>query len=132
MRVACISDIHGCPEQLAAVLDDIAANAVDQVVCLGDIADLGPYPHETLAKIRALNCPTVQGNHDPFLDDEPCTPVDLHLWSKAQLTPDDLSWLRSLPLTFQLDLGNGNTMLWYVRESRVRHSVMLYANISTF
>lgn len=95
MRVACISDIHGCPEQLEAVLNDIRANVVDQIVCLGDIADLGPYPHATVSKVRALNCPTVQGNHDAFLDDEPCTPLDLHLWSKQQLTVDDLSWLEA-------------------------------------
>jgi predicted phosphodiesterase len=37
VRQALISDIHANLEALSAVLNDIAAQEVDEIVCLGDI-----------------------------------------------------------------------------------------------
>ena len=44
MRIALISDLHANEVALAAVLADIARVGVDQIVCLGDVATLGPHP----------------------------------------------------------------------------------------
>ena len=54
MRVALIPDLHGNDIALRAVLDDIARAGVDRVVCLGDVATLGPAPAEVLAMLRDL------------------------------------------------------------------------------
>lgn len=67
MRVALISDIHANEVALQAVLDDIARVGVDQIVCLGDVATLGPRPGATIQTLRDLACPCIQGNHDAFL-----------------------------------------------------------------
>ncbi len=69
MRVALISDLHGNLVALRAVLDDIRASNVDRLICLGDVATLGPAPREVLETLAELGCPCILGNHDEFLLD---------------------------------------------------------------
>ncbi len=69
MRIALISDIHANEVALGAVLDDIERTGVDRVVCLGDVATLGPRPESVLDRIRQMDCPCIMGNHDAFLLD---------------------------------------------------------------
>ena len=49
MRVALLSDIHDNDVALRAVLADIKRQGVDQIVCLGDVATLGPPPKRPLS-----------------------------------------------------------------------------------
>ena len=67
MRVALISDLHGNAVALEAVLRDIARVGVDRTVCLGDTATLGPSPTAVLSRLRDLQIPCIEGNHDAFL-----------------------------------------------------------------
>jgi putative phosphoesterase len=69
MRVALISDLHGNAVALHAVLESIRESRVDRVVCLGDVATLGPAPHEVIEMLAELECPCIRGNHDDFLLD---------------------------------------------------------------
>jgi predicted phosphodiesterase len=69
MRIAIISDIHGNMVALDAALADIESEHVDQIVCLGDVAEFGPHPREVLARLRALGCPVIMGNTDERLID---------------------------------------------------------------
>ncbi len=52
MRVALISDIHGNRVALETVLAAIERDAPDQIVCLGDVAAMGPDPGGTLDLLR--------------------------------------------------------------------------------
>jgi putative phosphoesterase len=70
MRVALLSDLHGNAVALRAVLADTERIGVDRIVCLGDVATLGPSPHEVIEILRSLGCPCIRGNHDDFLLDE--------------------------------------------------------------
>ena len=45
-RMAVIGDVHGNAVALRAVLEHIRSTRVERVVCLGDVATLGPAPHE--------------------------------------------------------------------------------------
>ena len=65
MRVAVLSDLHGNPFALDAVLADLEPRSVDEIVCLGDVA-IGPFPNETVARLRELGCPAVMGNWDTW------------------------------------------------------------------
>ncbi len=67
MRIALISDIHGNLLALESVLAECRARGVDSIICLGDVATLGPCPVECLDRIRAEGCVCVLGNHDEFL-----------------------------------------------------------------
>lgn len=96
MRIALISDVHANVPALEAVFDDIHRRGADQVVCLGDIVDLGPEPGRVIQILKERGVPCLVGNHDPFSGD-PIPPVEVYHWSRAQLTEAELLWLRSLP-----------------------------------
>lgn len=121
-KIAILSDIHGNLPALEAVLAEIAAEGIERVVCLGDVATLGPQPHEVIARLRALGCPVVMGNTDAILlapqhDDGAVGAEwrneDFDRWCAAQLTADDLVYLRAFQPTISLRLGDGVTLLCY-------------------
>jgi predicted phosphodiesterase len=71
MRRALISDIHGNLEALEAVLDDIQAQRVSEIFCLGDIVGYGPNPRECIDLVMETCKITVLGNHDRGAMSEP-------------------------------------------------------------
>ncbi|HEU4959526.1 MAG TPA: metallophosphoesterase family protein [Sphingomonas sp.] len=103
MKIAIISDIHGNIAALDAVLADIAARKVEQIVNLGDICSGGLFPRETANRLMPLGLPTIRGNHERQVltqARERMGPSDRH--AAEQLRPDQLDWLAALPATLQL------------------------------
>src|SRR5215468_9372757 len=108
-KIAIVSDIHGNLPALDAVLAEVAAEGIERVVCLGDVATLGPQPHEVIARLRGLGCPVVMGNTDADLlalarkASEAgaagaiwgSQDFDFDRWCAARLTADDLAYLRT-------------------------------------
>ena len=65
MRYALISDIHANLPALEAVLADIRRrDDVDGVYHLGDLVGYGPWPNESVQRIRDEGIPGVAGNYD--------------------------------------------------------------------
>ena len=64
-----ISDIHGNVAALDAVLAEAAFEGYDEIVCLGDVAVLGPEPAACVDRLRALGdrIRVVRGNTDRYL-----------------------------------------------------------------
>jgi predicted phosphodiesterase len=121
-KIAILSDIHGNLPALEAVLAAIAAEDIERIVCLGDVATLGPQPHEVIARLRTLGCPVVMGNTDAILlapqREESATGDDwsnegFDQWCAAQLTADDLAYLGTFQPTISVPLGDGVTLLCY-------------------
>ena len=71
MRIALISDLHANELALDAVLADAKRAGYDKLVCLGDVATLGPRPDAVLLRLRDLGCACILGNHDEFMFDAP-------------------------------------------------------------
>ncbi len=122
MRVGLISDIHGNLISLEAVLVDIDQEGVDQIVCLGDVAALGPQPCEVVERLKALGCPCIMGNHDmealnPDLvhGDADVSPWELELinWCVGQLSEADLDFLRSFQPWIEIFLGAEDALLCF-------------------
>jgi predicted phosphodiesterase len=90
-RVALISDIHANAVALRAVLEDIRRIGVDQIVCLGDVADLGPQPNAVIEIVAELGCPCIMGNHDAFM----LNPALVHSYSPSPVLVDSADWTRS-------------------------------------
>jgi serine/threonine protein phosphatase 1 len=74
-RLLAIGDIHGCADELAAMLHEISPTASDTIVFLGDYVDRGSAARGVIDQVLALReserCATVclRGNHeDMFLD----------------------------------------------------------------
>ncbi|HEY1785832.1 MAG TPA: metallophosphoesterase family protein, partial [Pirellulales bacterium] len=53
VKLAIVSDIHANLEALDAVREDINGQAVDEIVCLGDIVATGPNPRECIDRVLA-------------------------------------------------------------------------------
>jgi diadenosine tetraphosphatase ApaH/serine/threonine PP2A family protein phosphatase len=62
--LAIISDIHSNVEALSAVLDDIAARGIEQIICLGDVLGYGPQPGPCMDLVMQKVSLTLMGNHD--------------------------------------------------------------------
>jgi len=103
MNIAVISDIHGNVAALDAVLADIASRQVDQIVNLGDICSGGLFPRETADRLMPLRLPTIRGNHERQLMEQPRERMglsDRHAYD--QLSAEQLAWLADLPTTLRL------------------------------
>lgn len=120
MRIGLIADIHGNLLALDTVLAALAHERLDRLICLGDVAVLGPRPVETLARLRDLACLVILGNTDAWLlatpPDDPnaqsSPPVAaLTRWTRDRLTAADLAYLRTFPPTLAVPLGGGRSLL---------------------
>ena len=100
MRFAAIADVHGNYLALEAVLADIRAQEISEIVNLGDMAS-GPLDaRRTMDALMALDAVHVLGNHDRWLIDQP--PAKMGSWERpayAQLDARHLDWLRKVPST---------------------------------
>ena len=100
MRFAAIADVHGNYLALEAVLADIQAQGITDIVNLGDMAS-GPLDAKrTIDIMMAMDAPCVRGNHDRYLTDyalDDMYPSDR--FSHGQLEARHLDWLRALPFS---------------------------------
>jgi putative phosphoesterase len=103
MRLALISDIHANEVALRAVLAEIRRIGVDQVICLGDVATLGPRPNAVIEILSEIGCPCIMGNHDEFLLD----PELIRTYSTSQVVVDSVDWSRSRLSRAELDFLRG-------------------------
>ncbi|HEY7417433.1 MAG TPA: metallophosphoesterase family protein, partial [Ktedonobacteraceae bacterium] len=120
MRIALISDIHGNLVALNTVLHELAQEPIDQIICLGDVAALGPQPHEVIDRLRALQCPVILGNTDAWLLTSPvAVQSDTELlrvvtrWCAEQLSPVDKTYLQTFPPVLEVPLDEGRALLCY-------------------
>jgi len=100
MRFAAIADVHGNYLALEAVVADIRAHAIADIVNLGDMASGALDARRTMDALMALDAVHVLGNHDRYLIDRP--PENMGSWDRpayAELDAAHLDWLRALPPT---------------------------------
>ncbi|MDP9375410.1 MAG: metallophosphatase family protein, partial [Chloroflexota bacterium] len=113
MRLAILSDIHGNLLALEATLADLEARGgADAMVIAGDLCLAGPQPVEALERVRALDCPVIQGNTDRDLAARPETTADsddaaLLDWTRERLGEDALAYLRALPFAHRVEAPDG-------------------------
>ncbi len=119
--LALISDLHANLLALDAVLADVERRGIDQVVCLGDVATLGPKPNEVIARLVELGCPCIMGNHDAFMLDpdlihsytEAPVVVDAVQWCRQRLGQAELDFLASFSSTLRLELDGVGVYLYH-------------------
>jgi putative phosphoesterase len=121
MRVAIISDLHGNIVALRAVLDHIERSRVDRIVCLGDVATLGPAASQVLETLARIGCTCILGNHDAFLLD----PDLIHRYTeipvivaavdacRASLSSAELDFVRTFQPTFDLEMDGATLSLFH-------------------
>jgi predicted phosphodiesterase len=100
MRFAAIADVHGNYLALEAVLADIRAHGITDIVDLGDMASGSLDARKTMDILMALDAVHVRGNHDRWLIDRPFEKMGA--WERpafVQLDSRHLAWLRTVPMT---------------------------------
>jgi predicted phosphodiesterase len=131
-RIALISDQHANDVAFEAVASDIERIGVDRVVCLGDVAQGGAQPVETLARLRRLGAETVLGNADDFLLEVPAdspeeiteAQLEVREWTLARLEPDHLELIRGFSPTLELAI-DGRRLLCFHGSPRSYDDVLL-------
>jgi predicted phosphodiesterase len=132
MRLAILSDIHGNPLALDAVLADIQSQGeVDAYWVLGDFAALGYDPVTPLERITALpHASFIRGNTDRYVvtEDLPVPPEKAlqdptllpevieatrsFSWTRGYMSAAGwLDWLMNLPLEVRMTLPDGTRVL---------------------
>lgn len=86
MKIAFFSDIHANWPALEAFFEDVKAEQVDAIYCLGDLVGYNVWPNEVVEAIRQRKIPTIMGNHDEAL----LLPI------KEEFTPSNRGLTRSL------------------------------------
>jgi serine/threonine protein phosphatase 1 len=71
-RLFAIGDIHGCPDELSAMLSAIAPREGDTVVFVGDYVDRGPSARDVVDVVLELKkgpaeVVTLKGNHEDMM-----------------------------------------------------------------
>lgn len=130
MSVALISDMHGNAVALDAVLAELERESIDEIVCLGDVAQGGAQPAEVVDRLRALGCRCVYGNSDEFLltlepeesgEDADEAELDRLLrraeWSREQLGPDRLEFLGGFDPVVELEVDEGRLVCCHATPS---------------
>ena len=108
-RLAVLADIHGNLPALAAVIDDMAQFAVDQVVVAGDSINWGPFSRAVMEVIWERRWPVIRGNNELYLLDYETERAPAH-WSRFTMPPylheqlgdDWVNAIAALPDTLQL------------------------------
>ena len=103
-----IGDVHGCIEELDALLEKYGAGR--QVVFVGDLVAKGPDSHAVVKRARKLEARAVLGNHDARAlayakaiqkGDDPKM-AERHIAVFETLTERDFEWLDTLPYVLKL------------------------------
>ncbi|MBE2219993.1 MAG: metallophosphoesterase family protein [Anaerolineae bacterium] len=121
MKIALISDIHGNHVALTAVLNDIERRQPDTLICLGDVATIGPQPKEVITTLQTLDCIFIQGNHDAaVLQPERSADYNIHHtlqanleWTISKLDLQDIAFLATFRPTYELNLGEDKTLFCF-------------------
>lgn len=102
-RVAVLSDIHGNADALRAVLADIAALGIAEIINLGDHFSGPLAAAETAQILREVPMQCLRGNHDRWMVEKPLKKMMLSdRQAHGQLSTAELDWLRDLPASLRL------------------------------
>jgi putative phosphoesterase len=105
LRIATLYDVHGHLSALEAVLAEVPDDA--EIVVGGDVA-AGPYPSETLERLRGLGDRVhwLRGNADRELTqgERGLAPTEVLDWVRARLSAEQVAFLHALPATLELEV----------------------------
>lgn len=133
--IAVIADVHGNLAALEAVIADMLRFDVEEVLCLGDVANFGPEPSATIARLRSLEPLTVMGNTDDYLlktrtvadvaspDELTPTILEIEAWCAGRLSDEDRSWVRAFPPTRELELNGCRVLAYHGSPKSYDHPV---------
>ena len=125
-RTIIVGDVHGCVDELQALLRQCGVVRGDRVVLAGDLVAKGPDSRGVVQLVREIGALAVLGNHDDFCIDvwrrrhqaEARRP---RRWLLDTLDESDWAFLESLPLFLRLGAeGEGGPEVAVVHAGAVQ------------
>jgi len=128
MRIGLFSDIHANLPALESCLENMDAQNLDAVYCLGDLVGYNVWANEVINTIKKLKIPTIAGNYDQGVglagDDCGCAYKTDHektngeqsiSYTNSIVNPNERKFLRALPshirLEYQLNKEKFNLLM---------------------
>jgi putative phosphoesterase len=118
MKIALFSDVHGNLPALEAVLANIGEHKPDEIYCLGDLVNLGPWTNEIVEVICEHNIATIMGNHDEGIghqrsifsfsfrsEQEKVAGLEAIAYTNAHISNKNRAYLKTLPHNLRLEMG---------------------------
>jgi predicted phosphodiesterase len=106
-RTIIVGDVHGCLEELNALLEAVRLTRRDRLISVGDLVGKGPSGADVVRFFREHDHEAVLGNHDHKLlawargdSDKPLSPS--HARDAERMRAEDWRWLRKRPLYIEL------------------------------
>lgn len=143
-KVAVISDIHGNLTALEAVLKDIEARGVKEIICLGDMIGKGPSSKEVFKRCQEKCKHMVLGNWEKFIAFRLDTDNECAKWYQQQVGVDVLAEIRALPEVvgfymsgkyfrlFHAHPHDVNRRIWFRDERERKMELMEKPNLKSF
>lgn len=107
-RTLLIGDVHGCIDELRALLRACAAQPSDRVVLVGDLVAKGPDSQAVVQFARESGLLAVRGNHDEHVLRAREAVAQLKPWHREvvqTLREEDWAYLGALPFWLRLPEG---------------------------
>ena len=106
-RYFVVGDVHGCLDELEALIALAQLDEGTRLVLVGDLVNKGPKSAETVRWCRARDVLAVRGNHEEALlrqwrKLEAGRPVAATYEYVRDLSTDDVAWIENLPHTISL------------------------------
>ena len=106
-RTIIVGDVHGCVDELQALLRQCGVVRGDRVVLAGDLVAKGPDSRGVVQLVREIGALAVLGNHDDFCIDvwrrrHQAEARHPRRWLLDTLDESDWAFLESLPLFLRL------------------------------
>ena len=138
MKIGIITDVHNNVIALNSMLAVFEEEGCDEIICCGDIIGIGPFPEETVQRIKSLpNIRCVLGNHEKYLihgikkpypskmsEDEAVH----HKWEHSLLSYDSKKYIEELPYILNLSIEGVNIAVVHYSISKDNRYANFKAN----
>lgn len=110
-RLIFVGDIHGCRDELFALLDKVQFNPqTDHLIATGDTINKGPHSAGVLDHLIHLNATSVRGNHEDRIIHTAKTVYDTYAQSPASSLPSLFSTTDALASTTNIAHRDARTL----------------------
>jgi len=151
IKIGIIADIHNNVMALDSMLKVFENEECDEIICCGDIIGIGPFPEETVTKVKSIkNLRCVLGNHEiylckglkpPYPDSMDEEEAMQHLWEHSQLSEDSKQFIYQLPYKLYIEkhgfkiaimhycLDKNNQFINYTKKPTTDECDLMFAEV---
>ena len=145
MKIGILADVHGNLPGLKACLDLLESEEADQIVCLGDLVQYGPFPSEVVDIFMERGIDVIQGNCDRAAARGRSSTGDsfqnihwqnqaeeLFTWTRNNLSSSQKRYLKNLPQELRFQAGTVRILFVHGVPGDIRGSVRQNSSMDVY